>query len=124
MLNKILPIREGDKFFTPDTYPQRFKAGDLARVRLCKESLAQKPEVPDDEYLKYPLQDYEGKVVQVVSRAEDEDNTRTTFPDNEGLVECYLPFSFSYITKYVDDAGRMRKRKHTSFKLPILYSCL
>lgn len=113
-----------DKYFTPDSYPQTYKAGDLARVRLCTESLATKPNDHDDEYDKYPLQDYEGRVVQVVARKAQGEDGRTTFPDNEGLVECYLPFSFSYTSKYTDDTGRVRKRKHTSFKLPILYSCL
>lgn len=113
-----------DHSYTPEVYPQTFKAGDSARVFLCAESMAQKPsDTPDENYAKYPIQDYQGQVVQVVKRLED-GSTRETYPDREGLVECYLPRSYSYTTSFVDDAGKKRTRKHVAFKMPILYSAL
>jgi hypothetical protein len=65
------------------SYPQTLKAGDIKTV-VCGPETLQLEAVGQ-----MPLKIYHKKRVTVVATKE-----RTTYPDDEGLVDCLLPFPY------------------------------
>lgn len=120
-------------------YTEKFRAGDECTVHVSDvlmHSILSMDEYEMKEYEKYSeyqLHLYNKKRVHVASRVvgyeyDEQDNrqpiTRITYPDQEGLVDCVLPFPYSYKEKFTDAKGRHRERRKIVHTLPILYSAL
>ena len=89
--------------------PVMFEAGIVCKVHMTKEGLAA------DRDPKYPLRDYHGKEVMVITQKDAKGKIiRDTYPDDEGLVDVHLPFPF---TPPGEDAKPV-------YRLPVPYGVL